>query len=285
MAESGVPVHRNGRMYRLEGALNLVCSRDRQGRTYLSRQAFNVPFHLSKPYWTGETLLIQVVNPTAGVFSTDRLSSRIELEPRTAAALTAPSACRVHVASSGCAELRQELVIRAGAWLDYAPAMLIPQEGARLRQRTRVEFEKGGAGMYLELLAPGRVASGESLAFEFLALESDVFYDGHLMLRERYRLSPGDSSILGLQRPIENAFVASGFVVSEGLGDPREISMVLREECNEALWIGLSPLEDYFWTVRLLASGSVPLRRGVRALRSVLADKGLRLEGCLGQRV
>ena len=39
----------------------MVWLRDRQGRTYLSHQAFKVPFHLCKSYWTGETLLIQVM--------------------------------------------------------------------------------------------------------------------------------------------------------------------------------------------------------------------------------
>ena len=257
-------------MFQLSGALDLVCSRDEVGRTYLSRQSFNVPFHIGKPYWTGDTLLVQVINPTAGLFSTDRLSSRIELEPRTSAAVTTPSATRIYPASSDRTELRQGFVVGEGAWLDYSPAMLIPQAGSRCRQVTRIELEKGAAAFYLESLAPGRVASGESLAFESLEWESDVFYDGRLILRECFRLQPGDGSFLALQKPMPNAFFASGFIVSDSLERYREIASALREACCEEVLVGLSPLENYFWTVRILSSSSVKLRRCIRHLRSLI---------------
>lgn len=259
-------------MFQLNGALALVCSRDRIGKTYLSRQAFNVPFHISKPYWTGDTLLVQIINPTAGLFSTDRLSSRIELEPRTSTTITTPSATRVYRSSSGQTELRQEFVIGDGAWLDYSPAMLIPQAGSRYRQVTRIELEKGAAGFYLECLAPGRVASGESLAFESLEWESDVVYDGKLILRECFRLQPDDGSFQALRKPFANAFFASGFIVSNSLKDSRDIACQLRESCDSDVIAGLSPIEDNFWTVRILSSSSVKLRRCIRQLRSLISS-------------
>ena len=257
----------------LVGSLDLVCSADAAGRTFLSRQSFNAPFHLSKPYWDGQTLLLQVVNPTAGVFATDQLQSQIRVEPRAASTVVTPSASRIYLSESGNARLDQQFDVGEDAWLDYLPAMLIPHAGARYRQTTCIRLERGARCFFLETLAPGRVAMGESLAFESLRWASDVWYDDVLLMRERFCLRPGDGSFAGWQRPIRDAYVATGFITSPSLSNARDVSLELRDSNDGQLLVGISPLSESFWTIRIIAGTSVLMRRAVRQVRNVLSDQ------------
>ena len=63
------------------GQLLLRAEARPEGRTSVGAQSFRAPFHLSKPYWDADTrtLLVQVVNPTAGILSGDRLESSVEV--------------------------------------------------------------------------------------------------------------------------------------------------------------------------------------------------------------
>ena len=79
------------------GHLFLRAEARADGRTAIGGQAFRAPFHVSKPYWDEDTrmLLVQVVNPTAGILSGDRLESAVEVAAGAAVLLTTPSASRV----------------------------------------------------------------------------------------------------------------------------------------------------------------------------------------------
>src|SRR3977135_2403663 len=79
----------------LQGYLHIECRADVTGRTFLSRQAFRAPVHLSKPYWDGNHLVINVVNLTAGLFAGDRVEMSVRVCPDARAVLTSPSAPRV----------------------------------------------------------------------------------------------------------------------------------------------------------------------------------------------
>jgi len=53
------------------------------------------PYHVSKPYWTRRrTLLVQAVNPTAGILSGTGWSRTSDVEKRRTA-VTTPSASRI----------------------------------------------------------------------------------------------------------------------------------------------------------------------------------------------
>jgi hypothetical protein len=119
----------------------------------------------------------------------------------------------------GFAELRQELTVRSGGFLEFWPELFIPQGGTRFRQKTTINVEDGGELLFFESLAPGRVAAGESFAFRELEWATDVRFAGALVARERYRISPGDESVRTLQRAFTDAYYASGFIVSPKLTD------------------------------------------------------------------
>lgn len=128
----------------LTGHLDLVCAADDQGRTFIRSQSFRAPFHISKPYWDGRALIVQIVNPTAGVLAGDVLSSRVAVESGARVLLTTPSANRIHAMPTGSASMEQKFVVEKDAWLEVMPELFIPQAQCRYRQRTTIEVAADG---------------------------------------------------------------------------------------------------------------------------------------------
>ena len=64
----------------LSGHLRLVCAADEAGRTFIREQSFRAPVHLSKPHHEEGVLVVNVVNPTAGLLAGDRVRYDVSVE-------------------------------------------------------------------------------------------------------------------------------------------------------------------------------------------------------------
>jgi urease accessory protein len=252
----------------LRGHLELVCGLDAAGSSSLRRQSFCAPVHLSKPHLDAGVLVVNVVNPTAGLLAGDRVHYSVQVETRAALMLTTPSASRVHRMPDGYAEVRQDFQVAAGGWLECWPELMIPQSGARYHQQTSIRIEKGGELLFFETLAPGRVASGETFGFDELIWATDLFHGVRQIARERYRLSPGNGSLTPLRTRFPTAYYASAFVVTPHLAADAECWARIHELHAEDAWIGVSALAEGAWVVKLLAADSLALRRKIGAVRA-----------------
>ena len=199
-----------------QGHLAVECRVDARGRTFLAKQSFRAPVHLSKPYWDGNHLIINMVNPTAGLFAGDSVEMFVRVCPGASVVLTSPSAARVFRArdSSGEAHVAQSFVVESGGRLDVFPEILIAHAGARYRQTVRIDVRPGGELFLTEMIAPGRTASGESFLYDRLEFSLDLVAENQLVARERYRLTPDSPSIQAIARRFPNAYYASAFLVS-----------------------------------------------------------------------
>lgn len=255
----------------MTGHLEIVCAADAEGRSHLRQQSFRAPIHLSKPHLDAGTLVVNVVNPTAGLLAGDRIAVRVQVEAGARLLLTTPSASRAHNTRGGFSEVTQELRVAAGGWLENWPELLIAQGGARYRQRTTLRVERGGEALFFESLAPGRVAMGEVFAFDELEWATDVFLGETLAARERYRLVPGEESVRAWRAQFATGYYASCFVISPRLAaDARCWSEIHALHAPEA-WVGCGALrEPGAWVVKLLAADSVTLRRKLAAIRRAL---------------
>ena len=249
----------------MTGHLDIVCASDAAGRSYLRQQSFRAPIHLSKPHLDEGVLVVNVVNPTAGLFAGDRIDCKVRVEAGAALLLTAPSACRAHRMHEGCARVAQEFGISKGGFMECLPEVFIPQGGTRYRQTTRLRVEEGGELLFFESLAPGRVAAGESFEFAELAWDTDAFVGDTQILRERYRITPGDEAVRTLRRRFDHAYYASCIAVSPRLADDSVCWGNLRTACNQDVVIGCSSLGSGGWIIKCVTLGSI-------ALRSVLAE-------------
>jgi urease accessory protein len=272
-------------MAEFSGHLSLRAAvRETGGRTVLAAQAFRAPFHISKPYWDTDagTLLVQVVNPTAGILAGDRLVSEISVQSGAALLVTTPSASRVFQMRDGAAESRQHFAVAAGAWLEVMPEPLVPHRGSRFRQITTIDVDVGGSLFFVEPLLPGRIGHGEAWVWERLQLELTVRLGGELIARERF-----DQTGAGLRAlaefsgsGVEACFANAILIVPEF--DP-ETPPLWRADLNalqrDGLWFGMSALRRGGWSLKLIATGPNQLRQALREVRGILARHFPRL-GC-----
>lgn len=252
----------------LRGHLELVCAPDTRGVSVLRQQSFRAPMHISKPHYDSDMLVVNVVNPTAGLLEGDRVECRVDVEAGARLVLTTPSASRAHRMRDGFAEIQQELRVANSGFLEFWPELFIPQGGTRFRQTTSLEVADGGELLFVESLAPGRVAAGESFAFRELEWRTDVRLAGTLIARERYRIRPEEESVQTIQKVFRDAYYASGFIVSSRLTEKHSCWRNLHELHSKEAWIGCGQMASGGWVIKMLAAGSVELRRMLHAVRT-----------------
>lgn len=267
-------------MSEFSGHLSLLAAVRAHGRTVLATQSFRAPFHLSKPYWDHDarTLLVQVVNPTAGILSGDRLESDIRVEPNAALLVTTPSASRLFQMRDGRAECRQHFAVAAGGWLEVMPEPLVPHRGSRYRQHTTVAVAAGGTLFFVDQLAPGRVGHGEAWSWERLQLDLTVHVGGELALRERLDQS-GDElrALAALAGSGPAACFANAILIAMDVTPPWRNALTALH--GGGLWLGVSALRRGGWSIKLVAPDSIRLRQGLREVRRILTPYFPRL-GC-----
>lgn len=250
----------------MTGHLDLVCGLGSKGLSQLKHQSFRAPMHLSKPHLDGDTLVVNVVNPTAGLFEGDEISCKVRVETGARLLLTSPSASRAHaMKGSGEARLTQEFSVESGAWLEVLPEFFIPQAGTRYRQRTRIDVAQGGGLLFVETLAPGRVASGEAFAFDRLDWETDIFLGDEKAVREKYRMTP--DSLMFLRNQFATAYYASIFFFHPALTPQSECWKTIGALHGDAAWVGVSRLHPSGWSIKVLAAESVTFRKVLQAIR------------------
>jgi urease accessory protein len=260
-------------MAEFSGHLSLRAAIAADGRTVLAAQSFRAPFHLSKPYWDADAgvLIVQVVNPTAGILAGDKLESAIAVDSGAALLVTTPSASRIFQMEGGSAESRQHFSVAPGGWLEVTPEPLVPHRGSRFRQMTTVDVAPGGVLFFVDQLQPGRVAhNDEAWLWDRLALELTVRLGGELILRERLDQTGEELKALATLAGSGPAacFANAILIADEAAGNWRE---ELKQLHRDGLWVGISALRRGGWSLRLVAPDSVKLRQGLRDVRRVLA--------------
>ena len=255
----------------LRGHLHLAAATRANGETYLARQSFRAPFHLSKPYWDGRALHVQLVNSTAGILAGDELDLDLAAEPGAALAVTTPAAARAFMMQSGAARCRQRFAVGAGAWLEYAPEALYPHRETDYAQHTRLELAAGATTLFTDQLAPGRVGRGECWAWRRLRIGLDVFLDGRLLLREQLDASGAELARLAAFHGMSEAWFGTAVIAVPTLTADAPVWAQLRALHRDGCLCGVTALAPGVWIVRLVASGGLALRDTFAALRAALA--------------
>jgi urease accessory protein len=252
----------------------------RGGRTVLGAQGFSAPFHLSKPYWDAEsaTLLVQVVNPTAGILAGDQLRLEVAVDGGAALLETTPSASRIFRMRGGDAASVQHLEVAAGGWLEVLPEPLVPHAGCRFSQHTRLEVAPGGAAFYADLLVPGRIAHQECWAWERLVLGLEVRHGGRLVLRERLATAAAELARLAQAAGFPVAcFGNAVFIPAVAESAPAWLDG-LRALHRDGVWLGASLLAGNLgWSIKFVTAEPIELRRTLAAVRELLAPSAAHL--------
>jgi urease accessory protein len=256
----------------LRGHMRLVATADAEGRTGIAEQSFRAPFHISKPYWDGAVLQVQVVNPTAGMLEGDRLDLDITAANAALLLVTTPAAARAFMMRSGAALCRQSLLVRRGAWLEFLPEPLFPHRDADYAQATRLVVEEGGEAVYWDAFTPGRVGRGERWAWRRLRVSLEVDYAGEPVLRERLDAAGAELAAAAEFHRTPDAFFGTMVILSARLVAGSPILEAIRALHVGGRWVGVSALRRGGWIVRVIAPGGQALRDTFGALRALLAS-------------
>lgn len=262
-------------MHSFSGHLSVRAAVRQDGRSALVHQSFRAPFHLSKPYWDpdGKVLVLQVVNPTAGILSGDRLSSHIAVASGAALLVSTPSASRVFTMREGRAEHVQTFTVAPGGWLEVLPEPLVPHRGSTFRQVTQVDVAPGGAVFFVDLLMPGRVGHGEAWEWRELTLLLEVRHAGALTLRERFAYPAALARAMAERSGCgPTACFANAVLLAPDASEIPPWRDDVAALHRDGTWVGSSALRGGGWTIKVIAPDMIRLRETLSQIRVRLSD-------------
>lgn len=253
---------------RLHGFLRVTASHDGIGRTVLVRKAHRTPIHVSKPYWNGSSLLLNVMSPTAGMLEGDRVEMDISVESNANLVVSNPTALRIHRMNTGKAVWKQTFRVASQGFLETHPEWIIPQAQSRFEQHTRLEVDTNSRLFFIEALAPGRVASGEAFAFDRLQNRLEVHFDSRLIALEKSDISPTSGSQSGWQAAHEKPYTYSLYVSAPELVKNDEFFQFIHEQQTPTLFSGSSKLDNApCWNIKIVSESSVAAKAALGLIR------------------
>lgn len=266
----------------LGGHLRLECSARPDGTPFVSKQDFRVPVHIGKGHVDQETLVLNIANPTAGFFDGDRVDIDVTVAAGAKLCLSTPAASRVYPTRSGKpAANHQKFSIGENSLLEWNPEPFIPHAGASYYQRTEIRLHPSASLLFLEWIAPGRVAMGEAFLYQNLRWELDMWSAGKLLARERFDLNPADHSLESLKARFPEAHYLSAYVAGAFAQNwPKELLDALT---REDVYLGHGSLDGGVRVIRALCRDSVSARATLAAIRASLYRAAGRKAPSLGR--
>jgi len=175
------------------GLLLLRFALDRHGRTRLTsrRQRYPLVTTAVLPMESEMGALIYLQNAAGSVFGGDHLDIELRLGPCAELCVSTPSATRLQGDELSVQTVRIEL--GAGAFFESVPETIIPHPKAKHRQQTCVELGPGATAIFVESLAPGRVARGERHLYGNIAIRLEASFDGNVVLNDAFSFRPAEA--------------------------------------------------------------------------------------------
>jgi urease accessory protein len=218
--------------------------------------------------------LVHLHNLSGGVLGGDRLALNVLVESEAIVQLTSMGATRLYRSrrESQPAVQVNEIKLGEGALLEYLPDALIPFEGSRYYQETRIELAAGAGLFWWETVAPGREARGEIFAYDLLQFKLDIKAAGKPLAQERVKLEPALMSLSSPVRLGHYLYFSTFYICRVGLEPARWLALEkhlaeLAERLSrpaEILW-GVSALPAHGLVVRALSVKGSAITSGLLA--------------------
>lgn len=153
------------------GALTLLLEQDQERRkTVVKEQYSKVPLFTQRALYLEESLpsmaYIYIMSPSGGILQGDRYRMDIKLKNNACAHITTQGATRVYRMERNFATQIINVHVDEGSYLEFVPDQIIPYRDSRFYQTVNLNVHDKGTMIYSEIIAPGRVASGESFQYD-----------------------------------------------------------------------------------------------------------------------
>jgi urease accessory protein len=178
---------------------------DPQGQTYIARQRFEYPFHITKPFRLASDpegmLSLYLQSSSGGLYRGDRLTLDVDIDQKSSVHLTTQANTVVHHTRAGKAYQSTNLRIGASSYCEYLPDPLILLAGADMNSSTRVVVEPSATLVLAESFAThdpkGRdnpfknfkselcieISNGELLAVDRFEINGSTFLSGNVAMQ------------------------------------------------------------------------------------------------------
>jgi urease accessory protein len=218
------------------------------GRTRIADLACRPPLQVLRAHHVdpGRPDLASVIlaSPAGGILQGDELTIDIRVGPGARLRVGTQSATRIYRAPSDKARQVIRLEVEAGGYLEYVPDPYIPYAGSKFISGTTAIVAADAALILGEVVAPGRAARGEILAFERFESTVEIARPDGMLLAT-------DAVILDRREPMRvigalggSVAVGTLLVVSAGFS-PSILRDATIDRGRRSLSIGASTLPNH----------------------------------------
>jgi urease accessory protein len=162
--------------------------------------------------------------------------------------------------------------VQKNAFLEYLPDPLIPFAHARFEQNTEIHLDEGAGLIWWETLSSGRIASGESFAFERVSVDTSIYASGRPIAIERFSLHPALNQMSCPARFGEFRYSSTMYVCRAGerqaewISLENELNLLGREISTDGVKWGASALVSDGIVIRGMAQSAQQISEGLRAM-------------------
>ena len=181
----------------------------RDGRSVIARQFGRAPLQVHRPlYLEGASHpTVYLRSPSSGLLDGDQHRIAIVVGDGAALELRTQAACVVY---PGVAEHTLKVEVGNHARFCFRPHPFILHKGAHLRQVVRIQLRESSQLIFSDSWCAGRLAMQEAWAFLEFDNTVEIFVEGKLVYRDRYRIQPSKNELT-------HPFICSEYKVFETL--------------------------------------------------------------------
>ena len=168
-------------------------------RTVMAESFFRVPLQVMKPHYDESgCACVYLLSPTGGVVQGDDYQIDVMLAPNTHATLTTQASTKVYAMPHQGATQLMRVRVGKDAIFEYLPDSTILFRDANFSQGISLFLERGARVALQEIVMPGRLARGETLAFTGYRSRIEASDSDGLLLYDTCRLqSKGQPYLTG----------------------------------------------------------------------------------------
>lgn len=156
------------------GLLQVEFQKNDSGKTILGKLYSESPLHAQKTlhYDDSDLAYLYIVSTSGGILQGDRYRIDINMREDTQAHITTQGATRVYSMNSNNATQMINITVGKNAYLEFIPDQIIPYQNSRFYQKLSLNVHDDSTMIYSEIITPGRVAMGESFAYDVCYLKT-----------------------------------------------------------------------------------------------------------------
>ena len=158
------------------GYLKVVLEGSVCDRTVIREQFSQAPLHMHRAMYHDMhcpgMAYLYVMSTSGGILQGDRYRMDITLRKDAMAHITTQGATRIYGMNANWATQMINVTLESGAYLELVPDQIIPYRSSRFCQSVSLNVHESAVLVCSEMVTPGRVAMGESFAYDVCHLRT-----------------------------------------------------------------------------------------------------------------